>query len=656
MTLKSRAGSFEPDPREFSHLPEQNPTAGYGPSEAVSAYSGNRFAAAGARLSSPLTEWTHRQEGRERMEAWNKTSAGTSSAGTSSAGASSAGASSAGTSSTGTSSVGTSSFEAVSRYIHSDERLAASLAGLLPPLTVWAHQKEGLERIEAWNKTWQSASSGRRDGPLSSGGEDEAASAESTSADRRAWAKNSPEEDVTVPAAEQEGLALPDTRPSEAQPQGPRRLTAEEKSRFVEAVRNYLCCRISDVLGAATRGAAGGEQSNPSSTSSQMRAVPSSQQRPNGTGKRKGHQRGEGSGDDSDAGGRGKRHKTHPEPSPGVIRDKFACPFFKRDPQLYGPESDCASHSWEIRRLKEHLRRRHLPLFECDRCLGGFCSEPKLAAHRRNCATPAKGGGERPAQLAQQKWGRIMDTQLFRGKSDHAKWLAIFEILYPEVPREGYPSPYHDHNPVENFVHFALQQTPLHLPAELGQRVFVIGGEDARDCVTEVVRAVLRSVYDIYPDSQRLTSPTTLRAPNSLTSEPVNHLSDGQAASETASAPIAPGVQSCVEAFLSSGFVDEGITRLLPGQTVPYSLNFEEETRPPFDGLSQTADSGLGGSLGFEGGHTPVLDFEFDSGFLGSRSPMEAEGEPFAKDACANGKSCEASINECTPSAPSEKG
>ncbi|RYP26450.1 hypothetical protein DL767_008012 [Monosporascus sp. MG133] len=583
MTLKNRAGSFDPDSRESSQLTEQDPRAGYRPSGAVST------------------------------------------------------------------------------YLHSsDDQLVASLAGLLPPLIEWAPRKEWQQHIETWNKSLLTAgtsSPNRRDGPLSTGSEDEAASAQSTSADRRrARAKNSPEENVTVPAAEQEGLALPDPRVSEAQCQGPRRLTAAEKSRLVEAVRNCLRRRISGVLGAATRGPSGGEQSNTSSTSSRTRAVPSSQQRTNGTGKRKGNQRGEGPGDDSDADDLKKRHKRYPGPSPGVIRDKFACPSFKRYPQLYGPESDCASHSWDIRRLKEHLRRRHLPLFECDRCLGGFCSEAKLATHRRNCATPAKGDGDRPAQLARQKCGRIMDTQLFKGKSDHAKWLAIFEILYPEVPREEYPSPYHDHDSVENFLHFALQQTSLHLPAGIGQLVFVIGSEDAMDCVTEVVRGFLRSVYDNYRDSQRLTSPTTLRAPNNPALEPADHLSDVQPAPETTVDPIAPRVPGHAEAFLPFGFVNEEMTRALRGETVAFPWDFEQGGRLLFDELSQTADSGLDVSLGFEDAYTPGPGLELDPDFWDSRSPVEAEGEPFAKEACANGKSCEASINVCRPSPPSENG
>ncbi|RYP48009.1 hypothetical protein DL769_011254 [Monosporascus sp. CRB-8-3] len=478
--------------------------------------------------------------------------------------------------------------DAISTYPHNDDRLAASLAGLLP-LTKWAHQNEAQEGLDAWNLTWQSAgtsSSRSRDGPLSTGSVGDTASSQSTSATRRARAKNSPEKNVTVPVAKTGSLMLPDTHLSEAQRRGPRHLGAAEKSRLVDAVCGILRRRIGGVLAAITRGAAGGEQSNPGSTFSPMRAVLSSQRRTNGAGKRKGTHRGEGPGDDSDADDLEKRHRRYPEPGPGVIRDKFACPCFKRDPQLYGPESDCASHSWDIRRLKEHLRRRHLPQFECDRCFGGFCSEAKLATHRRNCATSTKGDGDRPARLAQQKYGRIMDAQLFRGKSDHAKWLTIFRILYPEVPPEEYPSPYHDHNSIENFLHFALQQTSLHLPAELGQLVFVAGSEDARDRVTEVVRGFLRSVYDNYRDSQRVTPSTTLRAQDRLALERAGPFSNGLAqadplpsalaAPETTVGPIAPGVQGCLEALLFSGLVDEDITRVLAGQTDPFPWDFEE--------------------------------------------------------------------------------
>ncbi|RYO86236.1 hypothetical protein DL762_004855 [Monosporascus cannonballus] len=471
-----------------------------------------------------------------------------------------------------------SSCDAASTYLHSDDdRLAASLAGLLPLLTKWAPLKRGLGRIDAFDKAWQSAgtpSSKRRGVPSSTGSEDEAAFAESTGADRRPRAKNSPEESLAVPEAR------------------------SPSPRLVEAARNCLRHRISDVLGATTRGAARGEQSDPSSTSSRTRAVQSPQQRTNGAGKRKATERAEGPGDDSDADDVKKRHKGHPEKSPGVIRDRFACPCFKRDPQLYGLESDCASHSWDIRRLKD-------------------------------CATPTGVDRDRPAQLARQKYGRIMDKERFKRLSGHAKWFVIFEILYPEVPRAEYPSPYHERSSVEGFLRFALQQTPLHLPTELDQLALDMGSEDARDRVTEVVKGFLCGVYDNYRDSQRLTSSTTLRAQNSLALEPADPLPNGQAAPETTVDPIAPGVRCYVEALLPSGFANEETTLVLPGQTAPSSRDFEERTGPPFDGLPHTADNGLDGLLGFDDTYTPDPGLEPGSAFWDSGNLMEAEGELF---------------------------
>ncbi|RYP06752.1 hypothetical protein DL765_009381 [Monosporascus sp. GIB2] len=505
------------------------------------------------------------------------------------------------------------SCDAVSTYLHSDaDRLVPSLAGLLPLLTKWAYVSEGLECMDAFDKAWQSAgksSSKRRGAPSTTGSEDEAAFAESTSADRRPRAKNSPGESPAVPAA------------------------IKASSRLVEAARNCLLRRIGDVLGTTTRGAARGGQSDPSSTSSRVSAVQSSQQRTSGAGKRKGTERAEGPGDDSDADDVKKRHKSHPEPSPGVMRDRFACPCFKRDPQLYGPESDCASHSWDIRRLKEHLGRRHLPRFECGRCFAGFCSKAKLATHQGDCATPAEGDGDRPAQLAQQKYGRIMDKERFKRMSGRAKWFVIFEILYPEVPREQYPSPYHERGSVEGFLRFALQQTPLHLPTEHDQLALDMGSEDPRNRATEVVRGFLRSMYDNYRDSQRPTSSTAPRAQNSLALEPADPLSDGQAAPETTVGPIAPGVQGYVEALLPFDFANEETTLVLPGQTVPPPWDFGERTGPPFDGLPHTADNGLGGLPGFDGTYTPDAGLEPGSAFWGSGIPVEAEGELFAEDA-----------------------
>ncbi len=56
--------------------------------------------------------------------------------------------------------------------------------------------------------------------------------------------------------------------------------------------------------------------------------------------------------DDSDAETEPKQKKVKQISSLVTTREKFACPCFKRNPANHDQNSDCASHVWEIRRLK----------------------------------------------------------------------------------------------------------------------------------------------------------------------------------------------------------------------------------------------------------------------------------------------------------------
>lgn len=56
--------------------------------------------------------------------------------------------------------------------------------------------------------------------------------------------------------------------------------------------------------------------------------------------------------DDSDEEEQTKRHKGNSGPRSDAKRDKFACPCYKREPQRYDPGTDCATHVWDIKRLK----------------------------------------------------------------------------------------------------------------------------------------------------------------------------------------------------------------------------------------------------------------------------------------------------------------
>lgn len=81
--------------------------------------------------------------------------------------------------------------------------------------------------------------------------------------------------------------------------------------------------------------------------------APQSQQPANRGAKRKGADDREDRGDDdSDSQDQPKRRKSKLGTKSKIEPEKFACPCFKKEPHQYSQGSDCATHDWNIKRLK----------------------------------------------------------------------------------------------------------------------------------------------------------------------------------------------------------------------------------------------------------------------------------------------------------------
>ncbi|KAI1266446.1 hypothetical protein F5Y18DRAFT_358626 [Xylariaceae sp. FL1019] len=132
----------------------------------------------------------------------------------------------------------------------------------------------------------------------------------------------------------------------------------------------------------------------------------------------------------------------------------FACPFHKR---FHGKDLNeyriCSRGSWKtFHRVKEHVFRKHrLPQHQCPRCLVSFDTRECLATHLRELEPcdllqdykePA---GVTPGQLEALKRRKS-------GMSDEQRWIAMYKILFPDVPEDEIPTPWYERwqSPVED--------------------------------------------------------------------------------------------------------------------------------------------------------------------------------------------------------------
>ena len=134
---------------------------------------------------------------------------------------------------------------------------------------------------------------------------------------------------------------------------------------------------------------------------------------------------------------------------------KFACPLHKADPSKHPGCSTFILH--RVRDVKQHLRRRHLQQFYCDRCLALFVNNQTLHGHTCVPVNPPCTSLEyisaRQSALLQPAHRLSKEQQLAAkenpGHSEEEGWFAVWEIILPGIPRPE--SPYHESDGAEEF-------------------------------------------------------------------------------------------------------------------------------------------------------------------------------------------------------------
>ncbi|KAK1772731.1 hypothetical protein QBC33DRAFT_464203, partial [Phialemonium atrogriseum] len=122
---------------------------------------------------------------------------------------------------------------------------------------------------------------------------------------------------------------------------------------------------------------------------------------------------------------------------------RFACPYFKHNPDRYRNERTCCGPGWTtVHRLKEHLLRRHaLPKHLCLRCYKTFKSEAEYGDHQR-AATRCPLERENPWDgYFDQATQKILRSRQKASSPEVEKWKDVYRLLFPG---DHVPSPFYD--------------------------------------------------------------------------------------------------------------------------------------------------------------------------------------------------------------------
>ncbi|KAF2416986.1 hypothetical protein EJ08DRAFT_86669 [Tothia fuscella] len=124
---------------------------------------------------------------------------------------------------------------------------------------------------------------------------------------------------------------------------------------------------------------------------------------------------------------------------------RFACPYFKRDPDKYRHCKWCPGPGWfDLHRLKaDHLFKFHFK-HRCLRC--GVSFHDKLTWRAHGLLEPAC-QTRRPLEPLDKLHQEQKDELLQRGgphQRDEQKWRRIYRILFPDDDTNIEPSPYYD--------------------------------------------------------------------------------------------------------------------------------------------------------------------------------------------------------------------
>jgi hypothetical protein len=119
---------------------------------------------------------------------------------------------------------------------------------------------------------------------------------------------------------------------------------------------------------------------------------------------------------------------------------RFACPFFKHEPNRFCNRRTCPGPGWPtVHRMKEHLYRAHAQSIYCPRCYVMFDADVDLSNHLRSAQCPVT--EPQPIEGIDRETLKALRKRSPALRLEEDKWRDVYHLLFPEVALEDIPSP-----------------------------------------------------------------------------------------------------------------------------------------------------------------------------------------------------------------------
>ncbi|KAF2031671.1 hypothetical protein EK21DRAFT_35713, partial [Setomelanomma holmii] len=210
---------------------------------------------------------------------------------------------------------------------------------------------------------------------------------------------------------------------------------------------------------------------------------------------------------------------------------RFACPFFKHEPNRYRNRRTCPGPGWPtVHRMKEHLYRAHAQSIYCPRCYTMFDADSDLSNHLRSAycqvSTP------QPIEGIDRETLKALRKRSPALRLEEDKWRDVYRLLFPHVSAEDIPSPFYDvESPSEDSRRFRrellrrvqqeLVTTAGQLPGPVEQQLLQQVAQIIRRCEDELLSSFDTSTLPVPSLSDRRTSTTSTLS--STSTQPVTH-------------------------------------------------------------------------------------------------------------------------------------
>ncbi|KAH7089661.1 hypothetical protein FB567DRAFT_618902 [Paraphoma chrysanthemicola] len=195
---------------------------------------------------------------------------------------------------------------------------------------------------------------------------------------------------------------------------------------------------------------------------------------------------------------------------------RFACPFYKHEPNRYRNRRTCPGPGWPtVHRMKEHLYRAHAQSIYCPRCYTMFDTDTDLSNHLRSahCQVSAP----QPIEGIDRETLKALRKRSPALRLEEDKWRDVYHLLFPDVGVEDTPSPFYDGDaPSEDSRRFRrellrrvqqeLINTAGQLPGAVEQQLLHQVAHIIRRCEDDLLSSFDASTLSVPSLSDRRTS------------------------------------------------------------------------------------------------------------------------------------------------------